>query len=148
MARMKTVIVIGTVDTKGPELAYLKEQVIAAGCLALLMDVGVHNQSETAADITAGEVARSIGEDIETLRALPRGEAVEKISNAVAVPLSQLVLEDKSHGVIGLGGFCQNFHRLCPQRGNPGRSTTDAHQCQPKGTGKSCTWGTYPAGVA
>ena len=104
MARMKTVIVIGTVDTKGPELAYLKEQVISSGCQALLMDVGVHNQSETAADINASEVARTIGEDIEVLRALPRGEAVEKISNAASVHLSQLVVEDKAHGVIGLGG--------------------------------------------
>ena len=104
MARIKTVIVIGTVDTKGPELAYLKDQVIASGCQALLMDVGVHNQSDTAADINAGEVARTIGEDIEVLRALPRGEAVEKISNAAAAHLSQLVAEDNAHGVIGLGG--------------------------------------------
>src|SRR5450759_2752700 len=104
MAGMKTVIVIGTVDTKGPELAYLKDQVIASGCQALLMDVGVHNQSDTAADINAGEVARTIGEDIEVLRALPRGEAVEKISNAAAAHLSQLVAEDNAHGVIGLGG--------------------------------------------
>jgi uncharacterized protein (UPF0261 family) len=104
MARMKTVIVIGTVDTKGPELAYLKEQVIASGCQALLMDVGVHNESETSADIPAGEVARAIGEDIDMLRALPRGEAVEKISNAAAIHLSRLVAEDKAHGVIGLGG--------------------------------------------
>ena len=104
MARMKTVIVIGTLDTKGPELAYLQDQVIASGCQALLMDVGVHNQSETAADINAGEVARTIGEDIEVLRALPRGEAVEKISNAAAAHLSQLVAEDNAHGVIGLGG--------------------------------------------
>ena len=104
MARMKTVIVIGTLDTKGPELAYLQDQVIASGCQALLMDVGVHNQSETAADINACEVARTIGEDIEVLRALPRGEAVEKISNAAAAHLSQLVAEDKAHGVIGLGG--------------------------------------------
>lgn len=104
MARMKTVIVIGTVDTKGPELAYLKEQVIASGCQALLMDVGVHNESETSDDIPAGEVARAIGEDIDMLRALPRGEAVEKISNAAAVHLSRLVAEDKAHGVIGLGG--------------------------------------------
>ena len=104
MAGMKTVIVIGTVDTKGPELAYLKDQVIASGCQALLMDVGVHNQSDTAADINAGEVAWMIGEDIDVLRALPRGEAVERISKAAAVHLSQLVAEDKAHGVIGLGG--------------------------------------------
>lgn len=104
MTGMKTVIVIGTVDTKGPELAFLKDQVIASGCQALLMDVGVHNQSETEADIPASEVARSIGEDISLLRAMPRGEAVEKISNAAAVHLSKMVLEDQAHGVIGLGG--------------------------------------------
>ena len=58
MTGMKTVIVIGTVDTKGPELAFLKDQVMASGCQALLMDVGVHNQSETEADIPASEVAQ------------------------------------------------------------------------------------------
>ena len=104
MAGNKTVILIGTVDTKGLELFFLKEQVIAAGYPALLMDVGVHRQPKIAADILASDVARSIGEDIETLRSMPRGEAVEKMSNAAALYLMQLVSDNKAYGVIGMGG--------------------------------------------
>ena len=49
----KTIIVMGTMDTKGPELAYLAQQISSAGCRALLMDVGAAAESDTDADITA-----------------------------------------------------------------------------------------------
>ncbi|GAP20904.1 Tm-1-like ATP-binding domain-containing protein [Leptolinea tardivitalis] len=100
----KTVIVIGTVDTKGPELDYLRQQVKAAGCEALLMDVGVHNKSETRADITGDDVVKATNDQIESIRSLPRGEAVEKMSNSAAVYLAKMVADGNAHGVIGLGG--------------------------------------------
>jgi len=31
--KLKTVVVMGTLDTKGPELAYLAQQVRSAGCM-------------------------------------------------------------------------------------------------------------------
>jgi uncharacterized protein (UPF0261 family) len=100
----KTIIVMGTMDTKGPELAYLARQVSSAGCHAILMDVGVQAASETDADITAAQVAAGVGEDIDTIRALPRGEAVEKMIAAASVYLQNLVKSDEAHGVIGVGG--------------------------------------------
>lgn len=100
----KTVIVIGTVDTKGPELDYLKQQVKTAGCQALLLDVGVHNESTTEVDISAETVSRSTGDQIDLIRQLPRGEAVEKMCHSASVFMTQMVAEGKAHGVIGLGG--------------------------------------------
>jgi uncharacterized protein (UPF0261 family) len=100
----KTVIVMGTMDTKGPELAYLAQQVASAGCRAILMDVGVHAESDSAADISAAEVAAGINEDIETIRALPRGEAVEKMVAAASVYLQNRVQTGEAHGIIGVGG--------------------------------------------
>jgi uncharacterized protein (UPF0261 family) len=70
----KTVVVMGTMDTKIRELAYLAQRVRAAGCRALLMDVS--------ADIPVDQVAAAVGRDIALLRAMPRGEAVEAISAA------------------------------------------------------------------
>jgi uncharacterized protein (UPF0261 family) len=100
----RTIVVLGTMDTKGPELAYVAEQVRSAGCASLLMDVSTSRESHIRADIPAEEVARAIDIDIAAVRALPRGEAVAKISEAAASCLTRLVQEGRAHGVIGLGG--------------------------------------------
>jgi uncharacterized protein (UPF0261 family) len=104
MKMTKTIIVMGTMDTKGPELAYLAQQIASAGCRAVLMDVGAHAASDTKADITAAQVAAVIGEDIKTIRALPRGEAVEKMVAAASIYLQKMVQSGEVHGVIGVGG--------------------------------------------
>ena len=100
----KTIIVMGTMDTKGPELAYLARQISSAGCHAILMDVGAKAASETNADVTAAQVAAGVGEDIDTIRTLPRGEAVEKMVAAASVYLQNMVKSGEAHGVIGVGG--------------------------------------------
>ncbi|MGW8303757.1 MAG: Tm-1-like ATP-binding domain-containing protein [Desulfobacterales bacterium] len=100
----KTIVVMGTMDTKGPELAYLAQQISSAGCRALLMDVGAAAESDTDADITAAQVAAFINEDINAVRALPRGEAVEKMVAAAAACLQHRVQSGEAHGVIGVGG--------------------------------------------
>jgi len=100
----KTIVVMGTMDTKGPELAYLARRISAAGCRAVLMDVGTHNAGDIIADITAAQVAAAIGEDIEAIRALPRGEAVEKMVAAASVFLQSRIQSGHAHGVIGVGG--------------------------------------------
>lgn len=98
------VIVIGTMDTKAPELVYLAERVRAAGARALLMDVGVSRESSTPADISVDQVAAAIHKSAAELRALPRGEAVEFISHAAALHLAELVATGKAQGVVGVGG--------------------------------------------
>lgn len=102
--KSKTVVIIGTMDTKGLELAYLAEQVKSAGCRALVMDVGAHDETDVKADIPGSAVASAIGEDITAIRALPRGEAVEKISQAAAAYLLRMIESGEVHGVIGAGG--------------------------------------------
>jgi uncharacterized protein (UPF0261 family) len=101
---LRTVIVMGTMDTKGQELAYLAERVRAAGCRALLMDVGAHSRGPVPADIPAEELASAAGEDITRIRSLPRGEAVQKICDAAAAYLKRLVESGEAHGAIGVGG--------------------------------------------
>jgi uncharacterized protein (UPF0261 family) len=100
----KAIIVLGTMDTKGPELAYLAQQIEAAGMRSLLMDVGVHTASDIPANISAAQVAAVIDEDIEAIRFLPRGEAVEKMVSAASKTLSRLIESGDAHGVIGVGG--------------------------------------------
>jgi uncharacterized protein (UPF0261 family) len=38
---MATVLLIGTLDTKGPETAYLRDSVRANGCDTLVLDSGI-----------------------------------------------------------------------------------------------------------
>ena len=98
------IIVMGTMDTKGAELEYLARQIKAAGCHPILMDVGVHYNSDIPADIPASQVATAIDEDIADIQVLPRGEAVEKMIHAAAVSLNNLVKSGQAAGVIGVGG--------------------------------------------
>ena len=100
----KAVVVMGTLDTKGPETLYLAERVRAAGCRALLMDVGVQRDAEIVADIPVSAVVAAVGADVAGLRALARGEAVELICRAAAEHLSALVCSGEADGVVGLGG--------------------------------------------
>lgn len=97
----KAIAVIGTMDTKGRELAYLARRIALAGCLARLMDIGVHGQREVPADIPLEKVAAEIGEDIHHIRSLTRGEAVAIISRAALACLVRLAESNEVHGVIG-----------------------------------------------
>lgn len=103
-AESPTVIVMGTMDTKGPELTFLAECVRAHGCHALLMDVSANRDTPFAPDITSAQVARAAGKDIDDVRALPRGDAVSLISEGAAVLLADFVSSGRAHGVIGAGG--------------------------------------------
>lgn len=98
------VVVMGTMDTKGPELAYLAERVEAFGCRALRMDVSASRATEFKADIGGPEIAAAVGRDIDAIHALPRGEAVGLICEGAAICLNRLIAEGKAHGVIGVGG--------------------------------------------
>jgi len=99
-----TIVVMGTMDTKCVEMAYLAEAIRQAGCVALLMDVGTHHLSPVQADLSASSVAAAAGEDINQMRALPRGEAVSKMSRAASLYLGQMATANQLDGVVGLGG--------------------------------------------
>ena len=104
MTDRRTVVVMGTMDTKGAELHYLAEQVEACGCCARRMDISARGQSDFSADISAEALLAALGKDIAEVRRLPRGPAVEIFSEAAATFLAQMVASGEVHGVIGLGG--------------------------------------------
>ncbi len=65
---MGHVVLIGTLDTKGAEYAFLRHCLAEAGATTVLVDVGILATSAVAADIPAAEVAAAAGLSIETLR--------------------------------------------------------------------------------
>ena len=98
---MKRVYVVGTADTKGQELQYVKLLIEAAGAAATLVDVGI-KAPRVAVDITAIEVAACHPRGANfVLGGDDRGLAVAAMGEAFA---QFIVRRDDIAGVIGLGG--------------------------------------------
>ena len=57
----KTIVVLATLDTKGKEAQYLREQIEKMGETALVVDVGVVGQPAAKPDVTREEVAEAGG---------------------------------------------------------------------------------------
>jgi uncharacterized protein (UPF0261 family) len=101
-----TVLLIGTLDTKGREIAYVRDRIRALGVDTLVLDSGVLGEPlDIVPDITRAEVAIAAGSTIDELRnAGTRGLAVERMKEGVRETTLRLYEEGKVHGVICLGG--------------------------------------------
>lgn len=101
---MASVVLLGTLDTKGPEYAFLRDRVRAAGCNVIMVDAGVMSE-RSPADISADEVARAAGEDRAALAAAgDRGPAVVAMTRGATVVIRRLYDEGRLDGILGLGG--------------------------------------------
>jgi len=102
---MPTVVLLGTLDTKGAEYAWLRERIEAAGCEVVLVDAGVLNEPRTTPDVTREEVAGLAGTTIgELVTAGDRGAAVTTMGEGAAQIVTRLHDEGRLHGILGLGG--------------------------------------------
>ncbi len=119
----KTIAVLATLDTKGQEAQYLREQLKELGSAAFLVDMGVLGNPATKVvkgDVTREEVAKAGGTPLEQLRANPSREAAQPVMAAGAAKLLKKRLDaGKVHGVIGLGGLqgtaaCTSVMRSLP----------------------------------
>ena len=101
----KTILVIGTFDTKQDELGYLIDKIREQGGNVLTMDVSVLGDTDQSIDISKHDVVAAAGETIESLIALgEEGEAFEKMSAGAAATALQLHQDGKFDGMIVLGG--------------------------------------------
>ncbi len=101
----KTVAILSTLDTKGPETAWLREQVEALGGKALLIDIGVVGTPQVRADFAREAVAEAGGKSLAALLANPtRQEACPVMVAGATKLLSHAVQQGRVHAVVGLGG--------------------------------------------
>ena len=102
---MKTVILIGTLDTKGVEYQFAKERFKKSGLNTILIDAGIIGESVVKADISNEEVARAGGEELATLKNLgDRGFAVSVMTQGVNQIVQDLHKKNQCDGVFALGG--------------------------------------------
>jgi uncharacterized protein (UPF0261 family) len=102
---MKTVLLIGTFDTKGNEYQYLREKIEKEGIRPLLMDVSCKRvPSEFSPDISCKEVAQTANLDFVSVSQLERVPA-QKVMTEGAIKLSEeLFRQGKFDGILALGG--------------------------------------------
>jgi uncharacterized protein (UPF0261 family) len=101
----KTIAVLGTLDSKGDEHAYVAGIIRDKGHRVLLIDVGSLEPPKVVPDISREEVAAAGGVDLPGLQSRQdRGESVTAMAGAAAQLLSGLVSAGKIDGVISLGG--------------------------------------------
>lgn len=101
----KTIVVIGALDTKGSDFAFVKTAIEAAGHKALVIDVGVVGEPAFEPDIPASKVAEAAGTSLVELRArADRGDAIVSMTKGIAAIIDDLFQRDKVDGVFGMGG--------------------------------------------
>jgi uncharacterized protein (UPF0261 family) len=98
---MKRIYVVGTADTKGEELSYLKELIVEAGGEPLVVDVGIRKPA-ILPDISAREVAAyHLGGADELFASDDRGTAVAAMGAAFAKFIAS---RNDVAAVLGIGG--------------------------------------------
>jgi uncharacterized protein (UPF0261 family) len=101
----KRILIIGALDTKGAEFAFLRDQIRARGADTLLMNIGVMGDPSFAPDIAAGEVAAAAVTDLPRLRAAnDRGAAMAAMARGAAEVARRLYGEGRVDAAIGMGG--------------------------------------------
>ena len=102
---MATVVLVGTLDTKGDEYAYLAERVREHGVEVVLVDAGILGEPRVHADVTREDVAAAAGADVAALAAAgDRGAAVETMARGAAEVVKRLHAEGRLDAVGALGG--------------------------------------------
>jgi len=105
MRIVRRILVIGTFDTKGTELGFLKEQIELRGHRTVVMDIGTRGQHGSPVDIPREEVVRASGMSLqEALDAGDRQQAVNVIIKGGRQKVRELFDSGEFDGVIALGG--------------------------------------------
>ncbi len=101
---MATVAVLGTLDTKGEEHAWLLDRLHGLGAETLAIDTGSFSTSELA-DISSDQVIAAAGVDAAEVRARrDRGEMMGVMGAGAAAVVRDLAEAGRIHGLLAIGG--------------------------------------------
>lgn len=99
------IVAIGTLDTKGAEIAYVRDRIVALGARAVVIDTGILGEPGCPADIGREEVARAAGYELADVRdAGSRGAAVELMQGGLAAIIAEMYASGEVDGALCLGG--------------------------------------------
>jgi uncharacterized protein (UPF0261 family) len=102
---MATVVLLGTLDTKGEEYDFLRRKVREEGVDVLLVDTGILGVPLAEPDVSREEVAEAAGADAQELaESGDRGAAVEAMARGAAEIVKELHAQGRLDAVLALGG--------------------------------------------
>lgn len=101
----KTVCIVGTMDTKGLEFAFIKAQIEASGVSTCVVNTGIMGEPQLAPDVSADEVARRAGSSLQALRDEgDRGNSVAVMAQGASAIVAEKQAAGEIDGIISLGG--------------------------------------------
>ncbi len=101
----RDVVLVGTLDTKGEEIAYLRDRISQYGRSTLVIDVGTLDPPMIEADIPRMKVAEAAGGSMAELEdRKDRRLAVETMIRGASRIVDDLYREGKIAGIISVGG--------------------------------------------
>jgi len=106
-AKMVTVALLGTCDTKLEELLFLRHAIrrADAGTEVTLIDVGWHDTQDADINITRNHLLERYGGG-QKIDKLPRNEVIKTMADCATTSVRALFEQGAIHGIIGAGGSC------------------------------------------
>jgi len=118
--RTKTILIMATLDTKGPEAVFLKDVIESRGLKTLVMDVGTTGESSLSADFPSHRVAEAASRNLtELLSFNDEAKAMAEMAKGAERIVQELLQNDSFDGVIALGGTMGTSLALRVFRGLP-----------------------------
>ena len=115
----KTIAVIGTLDTRGEEIKYVRELIERKGHKATVIDVGSLREPPFRPDISHDEVAKAAETTMKEVIALDEAKAVQVMAKGASIIAKQEYAAGRLDGVIALGATMGAWLGLEVMRGLP-----------------------------
>jgi uncharacterized protein (UPF0261 family) len=120
MNKLKSVLIIATLDTKGPEALFVKKLIEERGLRTLVMDIGTTGKSPLSADIPSHEVAKAASRTLQELLSFSdEAKAIAEMAKGAESIVQGIFNNGAFDGVIALGGSMGTSVALRVFRGLP-----------------------------
>jgi uncharacterized protein (UPF0261 family) len=101
----KTVVLVGSLDTKGKEFAFVRDLIHKEGLETLVVDFGAMGAPDFEPDVPRTEVAQAGGGDLERFDSgQHKDEAMQVMADGLAVVVRKLYDQGRLDGILGMGG--------------------------------------------
>jgi len=101
----RKIVMLASLDTKGPESQYLRDCIEEQGAETILVDIGYGRPAQLAADISAGDVAIAAGSTIESVYAMKdTSERSNLMMQGATIRVLELLRQGNCDGIIAFGG--------------------------------------------
>lgn len=99
------IAIVGTLDTKGNEVRFIRDTIAALGHDTLIFDPGTLGQPAIPADVSRAEIARAAGWELPDLLATRDKALIQStMTNGLVSTVSSLYQQGAFQGIIAVGG--------------------------------------------